>query len=173
MTEYRLIALTEGYRVGDDGSAWSCWGKAGGRAKIRSVLTDDWRRLVAFPNKHGYLCVSIGAKRRLVHRLVLEEFVGPCPPGMECRHLDGDNSNNALGNICWGTKLENAKDKEKHGTTVEGEKNPQSLLVEEEVREMRRLRKLGWSLKRLSARFKVGVKNVSMVCTRAAWRHVP
>ena len=51
-----------------------------------------------------------------VHRLVLEAFVGPRPKGMECRHLDGDSANNRLGNLVWGTKIENETDKVRHGT---------------------------------------------------------
>ena len=36
-----------------------------------------------------------------VDHMVLTSFAGPCPPGMECKHLDGDPSNNALANLCW------------------------------------------------------------------------
>lgn len=60
----------------------------------------------------GYLRV-LG---RFVHRLVLEAFIGPCPSGMECRHLDGNPSNNRLENLLWGTPLENANDRRRHGT---------------------------------------------------------
>ena len=35
---------------------------------------------------------------RSVGRLVLEVFVGPCPPGMEACHNDGDPHNNWLDN---------------------------------------------------------------------------
>lgn len=34
---------------------------------------------------------------------------------METRHLDGDPGNNALSNLCWGTRQENAQDKVRHG----------------------------------------------------------
>lgn len=51
-----------------------------------------------------------------VHRLVLETYVGPCPKGMMCRHLDGNPANNKLDNLCWGTNSENQKDSIKHGT---------------------------------------------------------
>jgi hypothetical protein len=54
---------------------------------------------------------------RLVHRLVLEAFVGPCPPGMEARHVaTNDTSNNRLTNLAWGTYSENEADKKIHGT---------------------------------------------------------
>lgn len=71
-------------------------------------------------NKYGHRYVGLwkGTKKDLlVHRLVLEAFVGPCPPGMECRHFpDRDPANNRLDNLRWGTHRENEGDKEVHGT---------------------------------------------------------
>ncbi len=51
-----------------------------------------------------------------VHRLILETFVGPCPEGMECRHLDGNPANNCLNNIAWGTREQNIEDNRKNGS---------------------------------------------------------
>jgi hypothetical protein len=62
---------------------------------------------------NGYYMVDLrrGELRRncTVHRLVLETFVGPCSEGMECRHLDGCETNNKVENLAWGTRLENKK----------------------------------------------------------------
>lgn len=55
-------------------------------------------------------------KRQWVHRLVLSAFTGPCPPGMECCHNDGDPSNNRPENLRWDTRSSNARDKRVHGT---------------------------------------------------------
>ena len=38
-----------------------------------------------------------------VHRAVLLAFRGPCPLGMQCRHLNGDPRDNRLANLSWGT----------------------------------------------------------------------
>ncbi len=58
-----------------------------------------------------------GTKKQVyVHQLVLGAFVGPCPIGMECRHLDGNPSNNFLSNLRWGTHLENMEDMRRHGS---------------------------------------------------------
>lgn len=76
------------------------------------------------PDKNGYMRVTLskkGKKRRVsVHTLVLNAFVGPAPAGQECRHLDGDNGNNKLDNLCWGTPKQNAADRKKHGTQTGG-----------------------------------------------------
>lgn len=47
----------------------------------------------------------------MVHRLVLEAFVGSCPEGMQCCHWDDVPTNNRLSNLRWDTPAENEKDK--------------------------------------------------------------
>jgi hypothetical protein len=50
--------------------------------------------------------------KKFVHRLVLEAFIGPCPPGMEaCHYPDPSRQNNHVGNLRWDTKQENAHDR--------------------------------------------------------------
>lgn len=55
-------------------------------------------------------------KQKRVHRLVLEAFVGPCPPGMECCHWDDDPKNNHLSNLRWDTRSANKYDSVRNGT---------------------------------------------------------
>lgn len=74
------------------------------------------------PNPQGYWRIGLTkelADRQVfhfVHRLVLEAFIGPCPDGMQCRHLDGNPGNNFVTNLRWGTSSENNLDKVGHGT---------------------------------------------------------
>jgi hypothetical protein len=49
------------------------------------------------------------------HQLVLEAFVGPCPPGHEGCHYDDDSTNNRLSNLRWGTSSENSHDLVRNG----------------------------------------------------------
>ncbi len=84
---------------------------------------------------------------RYIHRLVLETYIGSCPNGMECRHLDGDYSNNSLVNLCWGTHKENASDMVKHGTAFfsrrERKRGLPAKLSEEQVKTIRKMLKIG------------------------------
>lgn len=78
--------------------------------RIRNGKTCKTRRVVVNLRRDGK------PRPFAVHALVLEAFVGPRPEGMECRHLDGDPTNNALANLAWGTRAENIADKRRHGT---------------------------------------------------------
>ncbi len=109
------IAKRRGYEVSDRGNVRS-WLLAGSRG-VR--LASRPRLLSQFVAGAGYYYVDLGRTwSGVVHRLVLEAFVGPCPDGMECRHLDGNQTNNWLDNLAWGTKQENEADKIRHGTLV-------------------------------------------------------
>lgn len=50
-----------------------------------------------------------------VHVLVLEAFVGPRPPGMECLHSNDVGTDNRLSNLRWGTHSENLNDLVRNG----------------------------------------------------------
>ena len=66
--------------------------------------------------RHVILYQGDSRKTKLVHRLVLEAFVGPAPKGMACRHLNGDPTDNRLENLAWGTTSTNNRDMVTHGT---------------------------------------------------------
>lgn len=69
-------------------------------------------------DRHFRAPLSRGAKTQkfLVHRLVLMAFVGPCPPGMEGCHNNGNPIDNRLENLRWDTRSANTLDKVRHGT---------------------------------------------------------
>lgn len=50
-----------------------------------------------------------------VYILLALTFIGPCPKGLEVRHLDDDKSSLELSNLSYGTRKENAKDRIKNG----------------------------------------------------------
>jgi NUMOD4 motif/HNH endonuclease len=63
---------------------------------LKPLAGEDYARVVLAKNS---VRKTIG-----IHQLVLLAFCGPCPPKHEVRHLDNVKRNNALYNICYGTK---------------------------------------------------------------------
>jgi hypothetical protein len=119
------------------------------------------------------LYLSGKGKSHRICRLVLEAFAGPCPEGMECRHLNGNKCNNSLDNLCWGTPKENQADRIAHGTSNRGERNPQAKLTEANVKDIRQHHKGGlYSQKELAQMFNIDPSTVSYIITRKNWNHV-
>lgn len=105
------------------------------------VLTG--RMLSQYPSESGHLSVTLNKegkrKGRLVHRLVLEAFVGPCPPGMQARHFpDRDPANNRLTNLSWSDQFTNQRDRVLHGTAPRGDKNGRTVAPDKRVRALKR-----------------------------------
>ena len=74
------------------------------------------KRPLTQTEQKGYLNVTIHGKKRTVHSLVLEAFVGPRPAGFVTRHIDNDPANNKARNLEWSTQRKNIADKAKFGT---------------------------------------------------------
>lgn len=68
------------------------------------------------PMASGHLSVVLGreAGSKTIHSLVATAFIGPCPAGLEVRHLDGNPANNKLGNLEYSTRSRNTQDKKWH-----------------------------------------------------------
>jgi len=130
----------------------------------------------------GYLCIAIRGthcrRRWYLHRLVLEAFVGPCPPGMECRHLNGKRNDNRLENLAWGTPKENGLDRIRHGTVshdhgMPGERNHKAKLTEDNVREIRKVYAAGgMSQREIGLLYSVGQDTISSIVRRGTWSHI-
>jgi hypothetical protein len=52
----------------------------------------------------------------MIHKLVAEAFIGPCPEGQEVRHGPKGYADNSVGNLCYGTHAENMADMVRDGT---------------------------------------------------------
>jgi hypothetical protein len=95
--------------------------------------------------------------------MVLEAFVGPRPRGFETRHLDGDITNNRLGNLKWGTRREQFKDQVLHGTDTRGERNGNAKLKHSDAEEIRRLLADGRTGTALAERFGVSQATITRI----------
>jgi hypothetical protein len=111
-----------GYEVSDWSRVRSYWEKRGlGRPLgVMHVIGTTPRLLKISKNTAGRWFVTLQGKPkkrrpRLCYALMLEAFVGPCPPGMVACHNDGDISNNRLGNLRWDTPRNNNLDTVRQG----------------------------------------------------------
>jgi hypothetical protein len=159
----------DGYEVSSEGQVRS-WRHQTGRLLRPHILSVSKKR-------NGYLGVTLYIQPRmrypLIHQLVLEAFVGPCPPGQEARHVDdSDRSNNSLRNLCWGTRKENAQDRDRHGHTPRGEQHHQGKLTEGQVLFIRSELERGRSAYSLAYQFSVSNNMLSFIKHRKQWSHI-
>lgn len=159
----REIQEFPGYHVCEDGRVWSA--PRGGRCGqfLKPAMDDQGHVRYSF-RRNGKLC------RRFAHRLVLEAFVGPSE-GKIGRHLDGNPQNNHVSNLCWGTHLENQRDRKKHGTDNVGERNGNAVLTWEIVRNIRYLARNSFVLKKdLADRYGISPSHVSNIIANKCWK---
>jgi hypothetical protein len=153
------------YEVSDKGAVWSL-PRGGKPGRLLKQHLDRRRK---------YLNVALvrgGTQRTInVHLLVMRAFVGPCPLGLETRHLDGNSTNNSWpDNLVYGTPEENLSDKFRHGTTGRGEGNPRHKLTSDSVLEIHRCWNGGESKRSLSRRFGVAPPMIRRILSGSAWQ---
>lgn len=115
---------------------------------------------------------NLNRKKWRIHHLVLEAFICRRPPELECRHLDGNNHNNALTNLAWGTRTENAHDQIVHGTWTHGENHSRARLTEDIIREAHQLRAAGATIKSIAERYGVHRETIGKALRGSNWAHL-
>ena len=163
----RPIPGFPGYYIEDGGAVYSTKGGNGRR-------TDGRCKRLRVQYSQGYMRVELsGGIRRHVHQLLLETFVGPCPEGMETRHLNGNGMDNRLDNLCWGTAVENAADRVEHGTAARGERAGNAVLTETIVVEIKRRIASGEPIAWIARSLNVRRTTVQQIKTGNNWQWVP
>lgn len=165
-----------GYAVSDDGFVWSRRNSG-----HRYETIDGWHRLIGKLDRDGYTAVSLcrgaGDCREQgmfrVCKLVLEAFVGPCPPGMEaCHDPDRNPANNSVLNLRWDTHKNNCADKIGHGTQQQGESHPKATFTTEQVLAIRAAAASGESQTSIAKRYGAKLITINAIVRRRNWRHV-
>lgn len=130
-------------------------------------------------NEYYRVSLSLGEAntkdRQLVHRLVLKNFIGPCPSGMECRHKDGNSLNNYIDNLEWNTHEVNELDRIKHGTynIYIGEKHSKSIFSESIVKEIRKDWRTGkYTQNQLSNKYNCSRGAICGIINNLTWKHI-
>lgn len=143
------------------------------------------KRGKTFPMKQrflfGYCYITLaqqGRKRQFrVHRLVATAFIGPCPDGLQCAHLDGIKTNNRADNLKWTTCLENQSHRLIHGTRFGEHAGGASKMSNEKVRQIRKEYfnhgKGKNNAKELAKRYDVNPNTIHDVGRMKTWKTVP
>lgn len=139
---------------------------------------ESWRYLkLNKSHSDGYLRVMIyqsgKGKLRLVHRLVLEAFVGSPPEKCHASHLDGNRKNNCVSNLIWESLSDNNKRKTRHGTGNKGERHNLAKLTDNQVRAIRKEYTQGdTSHRKLAKKHGVAHQTIGRILRGKNWAHV-
>ena len=176
MADYQLIISDKiwkdipgfpGYEINSYGKVRS-WNHKNGKRKYPYLRKP-------FNGREGYLRINLCKNSNVyfisIHTLVLETFIGPCPVGYQCRHLDGNKLNNHYTNLCWGTAKDNAIDRSMHGNGI-GEKNPAAKLNNLDIFKIRYQYSQGFSQRKLAMLYKVTQATIHHIVTRKHWQHI-
>jgi len=153
------------YFISDTGIVYSVAERANRGKPKKPIMKSQWK-------KWGYYSVTLAKNKKqypqYVHRLVLRAFVGECPNGYQCRHLDGNKLNNNLSNLTWGTRRENQLDRLLKGNDNRGEKHGMNKLTKTQVRKIRKL--LGKKYhKEIADVFNVHKSTISSIALKRTW----
>ena len=112
---WRLVEGHPGYMVNADGKVRGPSGK---------VLRPSQKA-----SGHAFVTTGPRGHRRnlMVHQAVLTAFAGPCPVGMEGRHLNGHPGDNRASNLRWGTRVEQREDDRRNGVI----RRPNDLVLDD------------------------------------------
>lgn len=104
MAEWRTVeGFADCYEVSDAGEVRTCIS----HTKLYQFPQRGWPRV--------YLWYEGKRKAMYVHRLVAIAFIGPCPEGQQCRHLNGIRSDNRAINLAWGDGFDQRADDRRNG----------------------------------------------------------
>ena len=172
---YQENSQYPGYRFAYDGSIYSCWelihqrGQQGNAAQMGK----DWHLLKPWQDQRGYLRIKLRGssgrtQSRLVHRMILEAFVGLRPQSYECRHLNDDKSDNRIANLRWGTRRENIEDAKRFGGHLRGERVGGAKLLRREVLEIRQIGRTK-TQREVALQFGITRQAVCAILLRKTW----
>jgi len=129
-------------------------------------------------DKYGYWRLSVAGRKQKAHRLSFELHSGaPAPAGLcVCHRCDNPKCVNPE-HLFLGTVAVNNQDKADKGRAVlpprrRGSANPQSILTESQVVEIKRLLLDGLTLENIGARFGVHYGTIWAIKAGRIWRHI-
>ena len=176
---YSDIPGYPGYRIGNDGTLWSCRYSAKGRKGYDSYyLSENWRQLRTYLTDRGYHQVKLSSAELRprwirIHQLVARAFVPNPTAKPEVNHKNGDKSDNSASNLEWTTRAENVRHAFRTGLhkPQRGEQCSHAKLTKQDVFALRSLRRNGQTLVSLAKQFGVSKTAIWNVMDGRSWRH--
>jgi len=133
---------------------------------------------------NGYPTIrfTLGGKNQMVHRVVAFAFI-PTIEGKDIiNHKNGNTQDNRVENLEWCDRSYNFYHAIKIGLCdgrpnkgniySQGSKHGAAKLTEANVKEMKKLRKQGLTLKQIGDKFGIAFQTVSKIIRNQRWRHV-
>jgi hypothetical protein len=136
-------------------------GTCGGPIKVPTCKATGYKKIRLYKNGIG--------KALAIHRIVLQAFVGPCPPGMEGCHNNGNKLDNRSLNLRWDTRVNNYADARAHGTAAKGNRNGHAKLTYDIVAQARTLYSGGQSVNSLSKKYGVSLSTMYSAVRGKTW----
>jgi hypothetical protein len=90
----------------------------------------------------------------------------------ESQHKNGNRLDNRVSNLKWGTQKDNAADRDAHGNTMRGTRNPMAKLDPDKVIQIRAMREGGSTFQSIAESMSVSKKLIMLVIQGKIWTHV-
>lgn len=178
----RLLAIPgwRGYLVSETGRVFSKWRRCQGGAWVDPNHMTELRpfdRKDRHGKPTGYRSVTLSndgnRSVKYVHAIVMLAFVGPYPsPDHEILHGNNVRSDNRLGNLRYGTVVENLEDREAAGNVLRGARHGRARLTEEIVRQIKRRIALGERDTSIASALGINAGSVHHIRNGKQWSHV-
>lgn len=127
-----------------------------------------------YKDADGYLRIGARGTSFLVHRLVAEAFLGPCPMGCEVAHLDHDRANPRLSNLAYVTHDENVKATAAAGRSMRGEDHNKASISEDTARAiLAEQHPQGRGMTALARKHGTTLRVVRGLIKGETWKHLP
>jgi len=160
------------YEVSDCGRVRSLSRKVRAPRGYRTVKGVTLKPLITHGYSYACLWKQRKPKNHRIHALVLAAFIGPRRPGMEINHIDGDKSNNHVGNLEYATRRQNIDHAMRTGLVPNGEQMVGARLNDVAVRVARFLCSRGYTRARIARAYGVSRYTIEDAVSGRKWSHI-
>lgn len=107
-----IVGYEGAYEVSRDGRVRSLTRMVRCGSGTGYITGREMKTFLSADGRYPTVKLSLNGKKKshLVHRLMLEAFDGPCPPGLEGCHRNDIPTDNRIENLRWDTRESNMRD---------------------------------------------------------------